>query len=181
MPSLGKNKQTKNSNLWSISWMNGWVNETFLAALESYISLPVVGGEYSSLFLFMPSWDSHAFPTANLHGVYRCLLKTAHSHFLNPAKLCLWNVSLSRYGSFSKAARNSDKESFQFLSSSCQLYNESVGLSLFPNLDPLWAQWKLLNSSQWISNPLLTFKDYRFFWVLMSGEWEQRVPENIVV
>ena len=40
---------------------------------------------------------------------------------------------------------------------------------------------ELLNSSQWIANPLLTFKDYRFFWVLMSGEWEQKVPENIVV
>lgn len=84
--------------------------------------------------------------------------------FLNSAKLCLWNVSLSREISFSKAARNLDKESFQCLSTLCQLYNDSVGFSLFPNLDPLWTKWRLLNSSQWISNPLLTLKDYGFFW-----------------
>lgn len=75
----------KNPNLISISWMNGWVNETFLAALESYIFLLLVGGEYASLFLLMPSRDSHAFPTANLHGVYRCLLKAAYSPVSKPS------------------------------------------------------------------------------------------------
>lgn len=70
--------------------MNGRVNETFLVALESYIFLLLVGREYTSLFLLMPSQDSHAFPTANLHGVYRCLLKVAYSSPLsNPARLCL--------------------------------------------------------------------------------------------
>lgn len=66
--------------------MNGRVNETFLAALESYIFLLLVGGEYASLFLLMPSRDSHAFPTANLHGVYRCLLKAAHSPVSKPSE-----------------------------------------------------------------------------------------------
>lgn len=42
--------------------MNGRVNETFLAALESYIFLLLVGGEYASLFLLMPSRTLTRFP-----------------------------------------------------------------------------------------------------------------------
>lgn len=68
-----------------------------------------------------------------------------------------WNLLL-------KSSKKFRQGKFSVPLALCQLYNDSVGFSLFPNLDPLWTKWRPLNSPQWISNPLPTFKDYRFFW-----------------
>lgn len=90
---------------------------------------------------------------------------------LNSEKLCLWNVSLLSLSPLLKRSERCRQGKFSAPLRLCQLYNESVGLSLFPNLDPLKAQWRLLNSSWWLPKPFLTFKDYRFFWVwwVVSG------------
>ena len=76
--------------------MNEWVNETFLAALEPYIFLLWVGGEYSSLFPFMPSRTLTRFPQLIYMVFTGAFWKPPTPWFLNSAKLCLWNVSLSR-------------------------------------------------------------------------------------
>lgn len=84
-----------------------------------------------------------------------------------------WNLLL-------KSSKKFRQGKFSVPLALCQLYNDSVGFSLFPNLDPLWTKWRFLNSPQWISNPLPTFKDYRFFWFWWVPRGD-KVPENIMV
>ena len=81
MPNLYKNKQkTPNKSQHNKYFLNEWMSKRNIPCRPRVLHFSPLGGRRIFFFVSLHAIsDSHAFPIAHLHGVYRCLLKTAYS------------------------------------------------------------------------------------------------------